>query len=60
MSDTIAVTVRLPAATKRTIDALKPIGFTVDSFIREAVDAHLKRFPHVLDPEALARAVSHA
>jgi predicted DNA-binding protein len=58
MADTIPVTLYLSPEQKQRIDALKTHGFTLNGFIRAAIDAHLARFSTQPNPEELARLVS--
>lgn len=56
---TVAVTLYLDPEIKRRIDALKPMGFTLNGFIRAAIGEHLRRHAHLNDPETIARHISH-
>lgn len=60
MSDTIPVTLYLDPATKQRIDSLRPFGYTLNGFIRAAINEHLQRLPATQNPETLARNISHA
>lgn len=60
MTATIPVTLYLDATTKSRIDALKPLGYTLNGFVRAAIAEHLARTPAPIDPESLSRLVSRA
>ena len=60
-SSAVAVTLYLDPATKHRIDSLRPLGYTLNGFIRAALAEHLKRHAAAItDPESLSRLVSHS